>query len=96
MEGLMSLDKKISENDRKYPSVASIKSIGFSVIKTDTFTFLVEMMNKEELLYLKEEIRMDIKKTLLTAGGYRVADINKKPPQPILFLEFVSDLLDKL
>lgn len=96
MKRLMNLNKDISENDRKYPSVANMKLIGFSVIQVKTFTFLVEMMDKEELLYLKEEIRIDIKKTLLTPGGYRGADISKKPPQPILFLEFVNTLLDKL
>jgi len=93
MEKLLNLNEKITENDREYPSTASIKSIGFNKIDHRTFTFLVDMMNKEELLHIKEELRMEIKKGLSIKGVYNAAKINERPPQIILCLEYVNQLI---
>lgn len=96
MKELLNLNRKISKNDRKYPSTASIKSIGFNKIDHRTFTFLVDMMSKEELLHIKEELRMEIKKGLSIKGTYSAAKINERPPQIILCLEYVNQLIKEI
>jgi hypothetical protein len=84
--------KGLTNEERKYPSTMSLKSIGFNSVQKETFVFMVGTMEKEELLFLREEIRKDIKNDLLKRGAFK--SDNPKVPKNIQCLEYMNNILE--